>query len=1084
MTQPAVEKKSRKKVLLVALLSVVLLATAWVALFLVNFDLNNYRQQMEEQLASMLSLPVKIGELRYNIRDTSLALQIDGLQIGGNNSTLQVEAPSILIKLKWRGLLERDLQFAKISLTRPSIHIRPANNIQQEDGPAAKDTNPLAIDQKLLNNITVDALEVFDGVINIETTGFVEPLDISGLDLELSGIHLGQLAQVIAKGDFNIPGQGGKMPWQLLGEASLELAEDGSLKPSYNLDLNVKTLELGSLKAFFPEQLAGASINGTSTLQLHLEGPAGDLDFQAGLTSTGITLLPNASYPEPIRINNLLVNGQLQTSGERSEIRGFSLQVDQSRVAGHLSWADPEQPLSTTITLFNGNLSAKQIKQWLPTDSKVSQIIRRNLKAQGAVKIEHAEFKLTVERESQQKNWRIDAIKGELIDLAWGSEDTPTAEIASLPFDFADNQWQITAGRALLGSQQLNIAGTGGYGHEGGFLTALSLTGVIVPDKLFKDLQINEPPVSISGQVAIDARLEGPFNQLSLDLQGDLSQLNISHPDGMVLTPESDDKLTLHGTLSPQKISLDHGSIKWALAKGHLSGSYLTEDPDSLAIDALLTIDDLGRLAETLPVLTKMKLHGQADLAISQKGLLTESRPEMTLTLRDAGLRATKYIADINNINGRVQVTLDGLKAEKLQVHLGESPLTVKARIEDFTKPRLELDVKAPAVRAKDIVFYSDTAMIRDVDGRLEIDRNGLSFDPVDVRLDGGTDASVSGTISFHAPFPVKLDITSDFVLISEIVGLWSDRQQPDRKQAETAQVEAKTKKPKTSIIINARAGSGDLYGMSFHDASGVIVPSRERLIIHPLDFSVGEGYCNAQVITDFSRQGSPLLRVSGHAEDVDALEVYGELLNQKSIMRGKLRGDFYLTGEIGSNYLPSSYGNFNVEVQDGVLHRFQVLSKIFSLLNVSQIFALKLPDMDLEGMPFDTLSANLVLNKGVLSSNDLKISSEAMNQDYSGQLDLVKKEIDLEVAVHPLGTVDKILSRIPIAGWLLTGEDKAFLTAHFSVTGPVDEANVDIAPLDTISDQTIGLLKRTLGLPFKLAEDPQILWGGDGSKQ
>jgi len=37
--------------------------------------------------------------------------------------------------------------------------------------------------------------------------------------------------------------------------------------------------------------------------------------------------------------------------------------------------------------------------------------------------------------------------------------------------------------------------------------------------------------------------------------------------------------------------------------------------------------------------------------------------------------------------------------------------------------------------------------------------------------------------------------------------------------------------------------------------------------------------------------------------------------------------------------------------------------------------------------------------------------------------------------------------------------------------------------PLDTLSEPTIGLLRRTLGLPFKLFEDPQILWGGDGSK-
>ena len=225
------------------------------------------------------------------------------------------------------------------------------------------------------------------------------------------------------------------------------------------------------------------------------------------------------------------------------------------------------------------------------------------------------------------------------------------------------------------------------------------------------------------------------------------------------------------------------------------------------------------------------------------------------------------------------------------------------------------------------------------------------------------------------------------------------------------------------------------------------------------------------------------MLRVAGHAEDVDALQVYRELLKQKNILRGKLDGDFFVNGEIGANYLPSSYGNFSILVHDGVLHEFPVLSKIFSLLNVSQLFALQLPDMDQEGMPFNKLTGHFTLDKGVLGTEDLKIESEAMNQSYMGELNLVNKVGDFQVAIHPLGTVDKIVSSVPIAGWLLTGEDGALLTAHFSVEGKIGDFSVNAMPLDTLTEPTIGLLRRVLGLPFKLLEDPQILWGGDGTR-
>jgi hypothetical protein len=313
---------------------------------------------------------------------------------------------------------------------------------------------------------------------------------------------------------------------------------------------------------------------------------------------------------------------------------------------------------------------------------------------------------------------------------------------------------------------------------------------------------------------------------------------------------------------------------------------------------------------------------------------------------------------------------------------------------------------------------------------------------------------------------------------------LWANRSERSANHPDSTEVETGEASAQATIRINAQVKNGDLYGMAFHDASGIIIPSHKRLTIHPLDFSVGEGFCNTQVLIDFYPEAPTVLRISGHAEGADAFEIYRELLNQKNILRGTLRGDFYLSGEIGANYLPSSYGRFNVQIHNGVLRQFQTLSKVFSLLNVSQILALRLPDMNLEGMPFDTLTANFNLDKGILRSEDLKIQSEAMNQSYIGQVNLVDKEVDFSMAIHPLGTVDKIVSRIPVAGWLLTGENKALLSAHFSVKGKTDNLSVSTMPLDTLTEPTIGLLRRTLGLPFKLIEDPQILWGGDGSKQ
>ena len=1075
---------TRRRRVLSGLLVICVVAGLWIAYFLANFDLNDYRKYLEGELSSLLSLPARIDSIHYNFHKTNLALHLNGLQLGDEKSLMQINAPDTMIDLQWRGLFVQEFRFIRIRLTQPEAWVRRA---AEEDESVTKPPTPLIDGESILYSTSIGAFDIIDGTVHIDAPDSApaqEEVLITGLRGELTEIRLNQLSRVLLDGEMQLPGQSVPSSWRLLGGASLNLDDSKGLTAETDLLLDVKKLDLKALSAILSNKTKTFHLAGRCDLKLRIEGPLREaIDFQIGLSSDKVEVLPDPVYTRPVSFKNLLASGQLLTDENQSAIRNLSLKVDEAQLAGEIEWAAPQQPFSVRIALANSRLTVPQIKQWFPDIHESWSTIRKHLQSRGQVQFETVEIHI-LEGKDTRKNWQLDRLKGEVQSIAWQFEGSPELEIRSLPFDLEDGGWRISDGLLHMGSLDIAAVGHGEYGKSGFTVASLDFNGEALPERLLSDWYIPQGALKTEGKAAVSGHMQGTYKQLAIDLQADLSHLYLNHPAGLKLAPDQQDKLNIHATLSPGKITLDHGSIKWSAAKGHITGSYLTGDPNSLALDALLTIDDLTRLAEALPLLDKLQLHGQAELSISQRGRREANRPTMSLTLRDAGLRATRHIADLKLINGRINVTPDGLDTENLRVHLGESPITVKAVLADFTDPRLSLDVKGPTVRAQDVVFYSDKALLRDVSGHLEIDRDGLLFAPVDVRLDGGTRASVNGTIGFKPPYPVKLDITSDFALISEVINLWSNRSTARQKSAETGSSVSTTPRPQPEIRITAHIKEGDLYGMAFHDASGVIVPTRGRLVIHPLDFSVGEGYCNAQVLTDFVKGGPSHLRISGHAEDVDALEVYRELLNQENIVRGALRGDFYLTGDIGSNFLPSSFGRFSIQIRDGVLHEFPVLSKVFSLLNVSQIFALQLPDMDLEGMPYESLTANFQLDNGILKSEDLTIRSEAMNQSYTGQVDLVSKEIDMAMAIHPLGTVDKIVSKVPVAGWLLTGEDKALLTAHFRISGKVGDVSVMIMPLDTLTEPTIGLLRRALGLPFKLIEDPQILWGGDSDKE
>ena len=773
---PKVSSTRRRRVL-TGLLVIFVLAGSWVAYFLANFDLNDYREYLEVELSNLLSLPARIDSIHYNLHETNLALHVSGLQLGDEKSQLQINATDTMIDLQWRGLFVQEFRFIRITLTQPEIWVRRAAEASDS---LTKPPAPLIMGQTILYNTSIGALDIVEGTVHIEApdSGTAqEQILITGLQGELTEIHLNQLSRIVLEGKIQLPGQSIPSPWQLTGEASLNLDESEGVTADTDLVLDIQKLDLKALNAIFARKTEKIRVAGRCDLQLRLEGTLGEaVDFQASLSSDKIEILPGPGYTRPVSFRNLMASGQLLTDEKQHGIKNLSLKIDEALLAGEVEWAPPQLPFSAKFSLANSRLTVPQIKQWLPDIHGSWSTIKENLKNRGQVQLETLVFRIN-EGKDGRKIWHLDRLKGEVNAVAWQTAESPELEIRSLPFDLDKGRWKINDSLLHMGSLDISASGHGEYGQDSFTVASLDFTGEALPERLLSDWYIPQGALKTAGKAAVSGHLQGPYDQLSLDLQADLSRLYLNHPAGLKLAPDPQDKLSIHATLSPEQIKLDHGSIKWSAARGHISGSYLTGAPDSLALDALLTIDDLTRLAEALPLLDKLQLHGQADLSISQRGRREENRPTMTLTLRDAGLRATRHIADLKS---------DQWTHKRDAGWTGHGkPACPSRRIATYRQSRYLLTSPTLACRwmSRGRPYGQKTWFSTRIkpccatsNGHLEIDRDGLLFAPVDVRLDGGTDASVNGTIDFTPPYPVMLDITSDFALISEVINLWSSQ--------------------------------------------------------------------------------------------------------------------------------------------------------------------------------------------------------------------------------------------------------------------------------------------------------------------
>ncbi|MDI9570556.1 MAG: AsmA-like C-terminal domain-containing protein [Pseudomonadota bacterium] len=268
--------------------------------------------------------------------------------------------------------------------------------------------------------------------------------------------------------------------------------------------------------------------------------------------------------------------------------------------------------------------------------------------------------------------------------------------------------------------------------------------------------------------------------------------------------------------------------------------------------------------------------------------------------------------------------------------------------------------------------------------------------------------------------------------------------------------------------------GAGSLPAiLPIRDLQARVAYEQDALSIADLTFRLGEGSVAAAGETRFAAAGPVRHRYRVRFEGVAVADLFREGDKGRPITgTASGRGELTAAGGNEEELLRSLAGNLGLRLERGTIDRFPALAKILSLLNVSQLLRGRLPDLTAEGMPYRSIAATLAIENGVVSTKDFHLDSDAMNMAGTGKADLVRRVIDAVVGIQPLQTVDKAISRIPIAGWILADDDRRFLTVYFEAKGPLDDPAVRIVPLRGLSEETFNLFKRVLKLPKRLIDE------------
>ncbi len=561
---------------------------------------------------------------------------------------------------------------------------------------------------------------------------------------------------------------------------------------------------------------------------------------------------------------------------------------------------------------------------------------------------------------------------------------------------------------------------------------------------------------------------KGPDSAFRIKAHWDLTDAAYAFP-GVLEKPRSGkNQFTADLVIDDQAV--DFTSFKHVMPPVTITGKmmlrYEGDSPASFTIQSGTV--DIREATPLLPLLKKFDPTGTAKISVAGRGNLNEPSSLQwngNIALKNVSLAVSDKFSRVQGLTGNLSFKNRSMQTSLFRTQIGRGKIQGNFWMEDFSDARVFCRLSADSIGASDLGLQSakGDVMLRDVRGQLSFDDELVHVERL--QFGAGTSTfSLSGDITdFDLP-KITLELSSMYVHSDDLNRLMS------------LHYPSKDQKTKSTMDLNAvlLLDGGTFGDAPFQKLYAALKLKNNILDVDELEMGIFDGKFKAKgrVYLTAGGQNRYDANVTVDKMSLEKLQQYLELGDRTVTGNLSLSANISMSGGNAEELKQSAMGTVTVRAEKGVLKKFSVLSKIFSLLNVFQLAKLQLPDMAKGGMPYSAITFHASLKNGVIVTEDFFIDSNAMQISGSGRVDVLQKRLDCIAGVHPLQTLDVIASRIPIAGWIITDERGKLITAHFKIDGTWDDPKVTTMTAKSIGKGTLDIFRRIFRLPEKLITD------------
>ncbi len=550
-------------------------------------------------------------------------------------------------------------------------------------------------------------------------------------------------------------------------------------------------------------------------------------------------------------------------------------------------------------------------------------------------------------------------------------------------------------------------------------LFALSQSPFVPEEVRLKSKEIEG--LSGTGQISFKGkRVQGtpPFSFEGEFIPKEASLLQKGNPVALIFR---------EGILSFSNLGVGFSKAKFLFGKSSLIlDGFVKEENINLSTSGSIDLKPLYSLLQS-PLFSYridgiQELSGEAEIRLKWLGKVEQwftALREGEIRLRGIFLKHQKLYVPLSDMEGSFRLLPEEIQFEGVKGRLGNSPLTLSGTV-SRTLPSIAQSSKS-----------GPGGILAESGRRLtfQLFSSQLDFDPLFPKREDTAPTS----------FEKLKEWLSNFIFDGKV-----EVEQGTYRSLHYQGLKAEMKTIDGKLFIRPfqfRGDGGDLWGEGWVEP----VEKGVRFGIKP---RLSNMEAKAFLRTLFQKGEEDKIVVTGRVH-IDKVELQGEGENLQKVKE-------------------SLNGGLRLELENGVIEKGNILAKIFSLLNVSQLFKGRLPDLRTKGLPYHCITATIQVKDGVASTEDLLVDSDAMRITLLGKVDLGKNLIDAKIGVHPLVTIDTILSNVPIVGYILTGRDKAFVSYIYEVKGNLDDPKIEALPIESIGEGFWGIIKRLLETPLR----------------